>query len=58
MLNTLVHEDLGKVEYLCTDKTGTLTSNTMIFKKCTIGLFNFEDEQLREIGTYNTKMFD
>jgi phospholipid-translocating ATPase len=31
--NSTIPEELGRIQYLLTDKTGTLTKNEMIFKK-------------------------
>jgi P-type E1-E2 ATPase len=43
--NTDLCEDLGQIEYLFTDKTGTLTENQMVFKH--FGLDGKIYEQMR-----------
>jgi len=42
--NTSISEDLGQVEYILADKTGTLTQNIMEFKKCSIGENLFDED--------------
>ncbi|XP_061355586.1 phospholipid-transporting ATPase 2-like [Gastrolobium bilobum] len=54
--NTAISEDLGQVEYILTDKTGTLTENKMILKRCFIsGIFygNDNGDALKDIELLN-----
>lgn len=49
VLNTLIHEELGKIEYVFSDKTGTLTSNNMVFRQCCIKGIAYSNDDLKEI---------
>ena len=44
--DTTIIEELGKVEYVFTDKTGTLTCNKMEFKLCVIGNKLYGDKSI------------
>ncbi|KAI7690094.1 putative phospholipid-transporting ATPase IIB [Sarcoptes scabiei] len=47
---TTIPEDLGRIAYLLTDKTGTLTKNEMIFKKIHFGRISYSQEYFEEVA--------
>ncbi|TKA66909.1 hypothetical protein B0A49_10573 [Cryomyces minteri] len=47
-----IPEDLGRVEYLLSDKTGTLTQNEMELKKIHVGTVSYANEAMDEVSTY------
>lgn len=36
-----ISDDVGQVEFIFSDKTGTLTQNVMEFKKCSVGMYSY-----------------
>lgn len=53
--STDLNEDLGQIEYLFSDKTGTLTENEMLFKHFCIDGNSYEEKfgSLYQIGKEN-----
>lgn len=47
-----IPEDLGRIEYLLSDKTGTLTQNDMEMKKIHIGTVSYANEAMDEVTSY------
>ena len=47
-----IPEDLGRIEYLLTDKTGTLTRNEMELKKVHVGTVSYGGEAMEEVAGY------
>ena len=52
-----IPEDLGRIEYLLSDKTGTLTRNEMELKKIHVGTVSYANEAMEEVASYVEQAF-
>lgn len=48
--NSTIPEELGRIQFLLSDKTGTLTKNDMIFKKLNLEFYSFTEENLDDVS--------
>jgi len=55
--NSDLIEELGQVEMIFSDKTGTLTCNVMEFKKCIINNTIYGDETVKKVIFSFLKIF-
>nr|XP_023683709.1 probable phospholipid-transporting ATPase IIB isoform X3 [Paramormyrops kingsleyae]XP_023683711.1 probable phospholipid-transporting ATPase IIB isoform X3 [Paramormyrops kingsleyae] len=52
-----IPEELGRLVYLLTDKTGTLTQNEMIFKRLHLGTVSYGTDTMDEIQSHITQSY-
>lgn len=48
--STTIPEELGRISYVLTDKTGTLTQNEMVFKKIHLGIVSHDNDTFHHVA--------
>ena len=49
--NSTIPEELGRISYVFSDKTGTLTKNEMVFKKIALESDQYGEEQFKDLSS-------
>ncbi|KAI9672166.1 MAG: putative aminophospholipid-translocase [Alyxoria varia] len=52
-----IPEDLGRIEYLLSDKTGTLTQNDMVMRKVHVGTVSYANDAMTEVAAYVRQVY-